>query len=155
VPRRTYRGKATRMDSANRQVHGGQYAARAGSGRIPRSAARHRIRVEPPSSSLGDYPDRPNVGRVMRELELLDGRVAPLEMRHFMKQLRIFAQRSRNGAQTPDVLGMIPAGVVSTAIAVGDERGPPLPRPRAGRLLYRSPAAVGEEKGRAVLRGRG
>lgn len=73
----------------------------------------------------------------MRELELLDCRVAPLEMLDPMKKLRIFPQRSRNGAQTPYVFRMIPACIVSAAIAMGDERGPsailtPSPH-RAGR----------------------
>ena len=60
----------------------------------------------------------------MNELELLDGRVPALEMVDGMKELRIFAQRSRNRAQAADVLRMRPPGVVAAAIAVGDERGP-------------------------------
>ena len=84
----------------------------------------------------------------MHELELLDGRVTSLEVLNVVKQKRIVTQRPGDGAQSSDVLRMSPSGVVSSAVAVGDERGPHC----AGRLLYRSPAAVGDEKDRAVLR---
>ena len=60
----------------------------------------------------------------MDELELLDGRVPALEMVDGVKELGIFAQRTGDGAQAADVLGMRPSGVVPAAIAVGDERGP-------------------------------
>ena len=84
----------------------------------------------------------------MRQLELCDGRVASLEMFDLVEQLRIVTQRTRYRAQTSDVLRMSPPGVVASAVAVGDERGPH----RAGRLLHRSPAAVGDEEDRSVLR---
>src|SRR5437868_9031085 len=44
---------------------------------------------------------------------------------------------------------MSPSGVVSSTIAVGDEGGPH----GTGRLLYRSPAAVGYEEGGSVRSG--
>src|SRR6266576_6481044 len=44
---------------------------------------------------------------------------------------------------------MAPSGVVPATIAVRNERGP---AHGAGRLLYRSPAAVGDEERRSVLR---
>lgn len=84
----------------------------------------------------------------MSELDLLDRRVASLEMLDGVKQLRVITQGTGDGAQTPDVLRMSPSGVVAAAVAVGDERGPHC----AGRLLYRSPAAVGDEEDRSVLR---
>jgi hypothetical protein len=60
----------------------------------------------------------------MNELELLDRRVPALEMVDGVKELGIFAKRTRNRAQTADVLRMSPPGVVPATIAVGDERGP-------------------------------
>src|SRR3954467_10071856 len=41
-------------------------------------------------------------------------------MRDEVKELRILAQRLRNGAQPTDVLGMPPAGIVSATIRVRD-----------------------------------
>ena len=60
----------------------------------------------------------------MRELDLLDGRVPPLEVLDAVKELRVLPQRPCDRAQTPDVLRMSPTGVVTPAVAVRDEGSP-------------------------------
>jgi hypothetical protein len=56
--------------------------------------------------------------------DLFDRGVAPFKVLDRVKELRVFAQRSGDGAQAADVLGMSPACVVPPAIAVRDESGP-------------------------------
>src|SRR5436190_23963826 len=60
----------------------------------------------------------------MSELELLDRRMAPLEVFDGVEYFRVLPQRSRYRAQTSDVLRVTPPGVVTPAIAVRDERRP-------------------------------
>ena len=54
----------------------------------------------------------------MRKLQLVDSRVAPLDVLDSMEELGIFTQRTCDGAQSSDVLGVAPAGVVTTAVTV-------------------------------------
>jgi hypothetical protein len=54
----------------------------------------------------------------MGELELFDGRVAAFDVLDSMKELGIFAQRARDGAQSTYVLGVPPTRVVTPAITV-------------------------------------
>jgi len=49
--------------------------------------------------------------------------VASLDVRQRVEELGVLTQRARNHAQTPDVLRMPPAGIVTAAIGVGDEGG--------------------------------
>jgi hypothetical protein len=44
--------------------------------------------------------------------------VPPLEVLHAMKQLRIFAEGARDGAQSTYMLGMAPPGIVAPAVTV-------------------------------------
>ena len=60
----------------------------------------------------------------MCELDLLDGRVPPLEVLDAVKELRILPQCACDRAETPDVLRMSPASVVAPAVAVRDEGSP-------------------------------
>jgi hypothetical protein len=48
--------------------------------------------------------------------------MASLYVLDTVKEVGFLAQRARNCAQSSDVLGMAPAGVVATAIAVRNER---------------------------------
>ena len=56
--------------------------------------------------------------RIVRKLQLLDCRVAALDVFNSMKELRIFAQGARDSAQPTYVLGVAPPGVVAAAVTV-------------------------------------
>src|SRR5436305_11513693 len=75
-----------------------------------------------------------------------------------VQELRVHAQSTCDRTQPSDMLRVAPTGVVASAIAVGDERGPHglITGEGCGRaaLFYRPPAAVGDEKRRAVPRSR-
>ena len=58
----------------------------------------------------------------MSKLELFDGRVTSLEVLDGVKHLWVLTQRPGDGAQAPDMLRMSPTGIVSTAVAVRDDR---------------------------------
>jgi hypothetical protein len=54
--------------------------------------------------------------RIVRERELGVRRVTRLSMIEQVEQLGVVLERARNGAETADVLGMEPAGVVEAAV---------------------------------------
>src|SRR2546422_2713266 len=121
---RTHRGKAPWIDAGRREINRCENAAGSSSSSIPGPAARHRIRVKASPTLLRDYSDRADVGRIVCKSQLLDGGVPPLDVLDIMKCFWIVPKRPRDGAETPDVLGVSPSGVVSAAVAVRDERSP-------------------------------
>jgi predicted deacylase len=52
------------------------------------------------------------------------GGMPSLQMLDVLKETGIVAQRTRDGAEAADMLGVAPPGVVPPAVAVGDECGP-------------------------------
>lgn len=60
----------------------------------------------------------------MHQLELLDGGVSSLDVLDGVKETGILTKGARDGAESADVLGMAPPGVVAPAITVGDEGCP-------------------------------
>ena len=59
---------------------------------------------------------------IVREGELLRGRVAPFDVIEHLEELDIVAQRLRDAADAADVLRCAPSGVMPATIGVGDER---------------------------------
>jgi hypothetical protein len=56
--------------------------------------------------------------RIMRQLQFLNRRVPTLYVLDTMKELGVLTQCTRDCSQPANMLGMTPAGVVATAIAV-------------------------------------
>src|SRR5438876_504246 len=121
---RTHGGKAPWIDAGRREINCCENAAGSSNSSVPGPTARHRIRVKASSTLLRDYSDRADVGRIVRKSQLFDGGVPPLDVLDIMKCFWIVPKRPRDGAETPDVLGVSPSGVVSAAVAVRDERSP-------------------------------
>ena len=97
-----------------------EHAARAGGRRVPRPFAHDGVRIEPTAARGGERAHLLDVARVVRERELVRRRVPPFDVLERVKQLGILAQRARDGAQPPDVLGVTPPGVVAAAVGVRD-----------------------------------
>jgi hypothetical protein len=115
VSRRSYRREAAHT-LAEGEVHAIEDAARAGARGVPRALAGDGVRIET-SAPRGDaVAYERDVTRVVRERELLPGRVPSLEMPDAREELRIIAQRSRDRPQAADVLGVAPAGVVTPTV---------------------------------------
>ena len=62
--------ETARMHAGDRQIYGRQNASDSCRRRIPGTAARHRVGVEPTSSLLGDHPHRRDIGRIVPERDL-------------------------------------------------------------------------------------
>ena len=71
----------------------------------------------------------------MRPGELVDGRVARLDVRERVEQLGLIAQLARNRAQSSGMLWMSPPRVVPATVGMGDERQRGPAQVRTGRLL--------------------
>ena len=88
----------------------------------------------------GNFPDRADVFGIVHQFQLVDRRVAPFQVVDGVEQSGIVAEGACNRSKAPDVLRMSPSGVVTPAIAVGNERSPhesgratePFTRPLAG-----------------------
>jgi hypothetical protein len=120
VPGRPNGAEASSRASTEREVDAVQHGARASRRRRPRSLAHHRVRIEARTSGLGELLHHGDVASIVREPELVCRRVPRLTMLQPLEQLEVVAQRARNRPQPPDVLGMPPAGVVATAVGVGE-----------------------------------
>jgi hypothetical protein len=121
MPGRSHRAKAPRA-LGEREVDGIEDAPGPGARRVPRAFADDGVAVESPTARERSVADERDVGRVVREREIVGGGVPPLEMPNGVKELRLLAERARNRPQTTDMLGMAPPGVVPPAVRVGDER---------------------------------
>jgi hypothetical protein len=106
------------MNPANGEIDRRENTAGAGGRSFPRAAALHGVGVDSPATLLGQHSHSAYVRRIVCELQLLDCRVAPFDVLNAMKQFRIFAQGTRDSAQSTDMLRMSPAGVVTAAVAV-------------------------------------
>ncbi len=101
-----------------RHVHTVQDGAGRGGRGVPGPLARDRIGVERPAPRLHQSPYAGDVGGVVGEGELLLRGVSPLEMLDRREELGIVAQRARDRAEPPHVLGMVPPGIVTPAIGM-------------------------------------
>src|SRR5262249_2204582 len=90
--------------------------------RIPRSLAHDGIGVESTAAASDESSDRFDVRAVVRDRQLVDRRVARVDVLDATKELRIFAQRLGNRAKPAGMLGVTPTGVVATAVGARDER---------------------------------
>jgi hypothetical protein len=66
--------------------------------------------------------DGGDVDGVVDQRQLVKCGVPALDVEQRHEQVRVVAQRRRNRAQPADVLRVLPAGIVSAAVGVGDER---------------------------------
>lgn len=112
------------MDSADREIDRRKHAPGPRGRCVPRAAARDGVGIQPPSTLVDDFPDGADVSWIVNQLELFGSSVAALEVVYGVKQLGVFTQCARDRAQAAHVLRMSPSGVVPSAIAIGDERGP-------------------------------
>jgi hypothetical protein len=152
VSRRTHRRKAARMNAAHRKVHRRENAPGPGSRGVPRTVADDSVGVESTAAFLGYLVDRPYVGGVVHDLELVDSCMPALEVIDRVKELRIEPEGARYSAETAYVLRVPPPGIVTAAVAAGNEGGPHLRGDRCGEpLFYRTPAAVRDQKSRSIL----
>ncbi len=124
VTRWPHRAEAAKIFFLDGQINGQKHAACRCGCRVPGAGARYRVAVETPATFGGDALHEGDIVRVMAERELGGGRVAALEVIDGLKEIGMIAQRAGDGAQSSNVLGMIPAGVVPAAIAVRYERRP-------------------------------
>jgi hypothetical protein len=118
VSGRPDRGKAPWVNPADGEIDRGENTTGARGGCLPRAAALDGVGVDSSSALLGKHPHRAYVRRIVRKLELVDCRVPSLEVFDAMKQLRIFAEGARDGAQSTYMLRMAPPGIVAPAVTV-------------------------------------
>jgi len=79
---RADRTKAPWSLARNRKVDPGESAAGGSSRGVPRARAYDRVRIEPPSATLASLAHTLDVIVRVREVELLERRVPPLNMIH-------------------------------------------------------------------------
>ena len=91
-----------------------QPAAAVAASQLPSLTTVSASSLPPPASASSRT--RVDVRGVVRERELVRRRVPALEVQERVKQVRILAQRARNGAQPSDVLRVTPACVVPAAV---------------------------------------
>jgi hypothetical protein len=116
---------ADRAEAANGVARKGEidsveHGTSSGSGRVPRSFAGDGVGIETSASRVDQRFHHSDVAAVVRERELVFRRMPALDVLESLKELGVLTQRTRNGAQTADVLGVTPAGVVATAVGVRD-----------------------------------
>jgi hypothetical protein len=73
------------------------------------------------SAGFADSLDAVDVAWIVCEHELLARGVAADDLFYSLEQLRSVAQSASNRSKATDVLRVIPAGVVATAVRVRDE----------------------------------
>ena len=113
-----HRRKAVRPLTGNGKVDAGQNTPGTSCGRVPRALADNRIRIQSGTASFTCFTDTPDIFAGVRQLELLDARVSPLDVIDDGEKGGILPQRSGDGSETSYVLRMAPAGVMPSAIAV-------------------------------------
>ena len=122
VPRWTHCAERAIRHAGHNGIHGGEHRAGSGSCGIPASRADHGLGIQLATAGLCQRLDKAEVAGRMGQLEFRLRGVASLELHDGHEQLRVAVQGSRDGAQSPHMLGVVPAGVVRAAVAVGDKR---------------------------------
>ena len=105
----------------DREVNAVEHTPRPRPCGVPRAVARHGVGVKPAAAALRHGAHRLHVRRIVRQRNLVGGGVPPFAMFDAEHQLPVVAQRPRDGAQPPDMFGMVPPGVVPPAVGVRDE----------------------------------
>ena len=118
---RAYSAEAARRLAAQREIHGVEHRAGAGSRGIPRSLADDGVGVEAPTAGERHLPNGVDVASLVSQRELVLCRVPSLDVTHEREEFRIVPQRTRDRAQPTDVLRMAPPRVVPAAVGVRDE----------------------------------
>ena len=110
--------KAARVRTGGGAVNGIENASRRGGGGEPASLACHSVDIEAAAALGGDALHQRNVRGIVTEGELIRRCVTAFHVLDPMEKVRIGSERASDGAKTAHVLGVSPAGVVPSAIAV-------------------------------------
>ena len=146
VSRRSNGAKRSRIGTGQCSIDSGEHAACTRGRCRPRAFARYSVDVELSAAELRNAFDARDVSRVVNELELFRGCVSSFDLLDCIEQLGIITERAGDRAQSANVLRVIPPGVVSTAIRVGNEGDGHAACPLSNRLA----PALNEKKYRAV-----